>query len=1190
MVREDNAHTTSAHLIDPVSLSVMMGQEYPPTPQQAAVIGAPLEPMLVVAGAGAGKTATMAARVVWLVANGLVKPEEVLGLTFTRKAARELGARIRGQLALLASSSAFRRQASPEVLKSLEIIAPTTLTYDSYATSIVRSYGLLLPTEPEAKIVDGATQWQMAWETALEIKKFNHDLQPESVAKRILALGNDFDSNLATLDDVITETEAFIKNIEQTPQKQKNKQGLLKDLEKVVDIQQQRLDLLDHLGALRQRFDDENCATFAMQMARAATLAYQVDEVGAKERAKFKIIMLDEYQDTSHTQRLFLRALFSGATVTAVGDPMQAIYGWRGATAENLIQFVNDFPQSNGEPAEKKQLTVSWRNPSAVLDVANVISDSAFQGKPRTVEPLTPGVKSAGEVTISLLATGEEEVNYIADEMEREYSSRTANNQKFDAAILVRSNAESAAFLTALTKRGVPAAIIGVGGLLSVPEVLDVISVMRVLHDPSNDAAMMRILLSPQVNLGVADIKILEKRARHLAQYGQAQGPAGGATSSDGNETASGDLNTEGNDAAGLRPDATPIEKLEFELDQLIAAAEEDSVAAGLGYAVADPDIYYKDGTPPARGSEAANGPLTSGLAYSAESMRRIVDLGAKLRHLRRYSLGKPLPELISDIETAFGIRVEAAAGQFGASTSITSATTAQLDRFIDIAAEFSVNQSDNVASFLAYLEYASDQDNGLTQAPVYVPDNCVHIMTMHKSKGLEWDIVAVPRVTAKTFDRPDANSWINKPTALPPGAIVQVDLIGQESGDDSELAKASIDEAVPVLDTSDAENQTELNKTIKEYQNELKALEREESQRVFYVAATRSAEKLIITSSIRPVPGLKKTSEPSSDFLLLAERFPTFIGAWCEEDPGMEEPSVNLDPETALDGVVWPIDVLDKRRTEVENGAALVRQMRSNLSTGQDSDNQAEHHDAIPGDLSEIWEVETTLLLNELRQRQTESIKLPMPVQLSTSEYQALMRDPVEFARRQARPVPFKPNRFARRGTAFHAWMENLFGTHSLIDDNDLFEDALDTLLDSQETATEAELSDLKDKFLASEWADRGPEYVEVPFEIGIGNRRIVGRIDAVFRIGDTWMVVDWKTGHKPSGEHARLAALQLAIYRIAWADRRRQAGEDIQPEDIRAAFHYVGSQKTVEPSEEQMPSRLELDRELQKYLDQRL
>lgn len=515
---------TKARLIDPIELSAMMGQEYPPTPQQAEVIGAPLEPMLVVAGAGAGKTATMAARVVWLVANGLVKPEEVLGLTFTRKAARELGARIRDQLSVLAASAEFRRQASAEVLASLDIIAPTTLTYDAYANSIVNSHGLLLPTEPEAKILDGATQWQMAWDLALEMKSFDHDLHPNTVAERILALGDDFDSNLAQLDDVIAETEAFIDNIEQTPPTRKNQVGLTKELQTVVDIQRQRLDLLEHLGSLRQRCDDENRATFAMQMSRAATLAYRVAEVGEKERAKFKIIMLDEYQDTSHTQRLFLRALFSGATVTAVGDPMQAIYGWRGATAENLVQFVYDFPQSTGEPAVKKQLTVSWRNPSAVLDVANVISDSAFAGKPRTVERLTPGAKSDGEVTLSLLGTGAEEINYIADEMEREYTQRTSRKESFNAAILVRSNAESEPFLKALTERGVPAVIIGLSGLLSVPEVLDVISVMRILQNPGDDAAMMRILLSPQVNLGAADIKVVEKRAQEASEVRSEQG------------------------------------------------------------------------------------------------------------------------------------------------------------------------------------------------------------------------------------------------------------------------------------------------------------------------------------------------------------------------------------------------------------------------------------------------------------------------------------------------------------------------------------------------------------------------------------------------------------------------------------------------------------------------------------------
>lgn len=88
--------------IDPISLSRLLGQKFPPTPQQAEVISAPLESVLVVAGAGAGKTETMAARVVWLVANGMIKPEEVLGLTFTRKASQQLGQRIRDRLAELA--------------------------------------------------------------------------------------------------------------------------------------------------------------------------------------------------------------------------------------------------------------------------------------------------------------------------------------------------------------------------------------------------------------------------------------------------------------------------------------------------------------------------------------------------------------------------------------------------------------------------------------------------------------------------------------------------------------------------------------------------------------------------------------------------------------------------------------------------------------------------------------------------------------------------------------------------------------------------------------------------------------------------------------------------------------------------------------------------------------------------------
>ena len=116
----------------PVLLSQYLGQKFPPTDQQAAIIGDRPGPLLVVAGAGAGKTETMAARVVWLVANGLARPDEILGLTFTRKAAQELGRSIRQRLETLAGVPAIRDiDPSGELEKNLTTIAPTGSTYDS---------------------------------------------------------------------------------------------------------------------------------------------------------------------------------------------------------------------------------------------------------------------------------------------------------------------------------------------------------------------------------------------------------------------------------------------------------------------------------------------------------------------------------------------------------------------------------------------------------------------------------------------------------------------------------------------------------------------------------------------------------------------------------------------------------------------------------------------------------------------------------------------------------------------------------------------------------------------------------------------------------------------------------------------------------------------------------------------------
>ncbi|OFN06900.1 ATP-dependent DNA helicase [Corynebacterium sp. HMSC074C11] len=1157
-------------IIDPVTLSEMMGQDFPPTPQQAAVIGAPMEPMLVVAGAGAGKTATMASRVVWLGANGFIRPEEVLGLTFTRKAARELGVRIRQQLNALASSAAFRAQASPKVLASLEVIAPTTLTYDAYASEVVSNYGLLLPTEPGVTIMDGATQWQLAWETARNVKEIDIDIAPSTLASRIIELGANIDSNLSSPQAIREETEAFISNIEQTPQKGK-REGLIGDLQGIVDKQRERLEILPLVEQVRARCNEENVATFGMQMARAARLATDFAEVGEEERRRFKIIMLDEYQDTSHTQRLFLRALFSGGCVTAVGDPMQAIYGWRGATAENLVQFVNDFPRSDGKPAEKKQLTVSWRNPQSVLQLANAVSDRAFAGQARTVEALDAGPKAGqGEVQLAFTATGEEEVAYIADCMEAQLRECEAAGNKLDAAILVRTNAESAVYLDALSERGVPAIIVGLAGLLHLPEVMDITSVMKILVDPSSDQDALRLLLSPQANLGAADVEALRTRVDQLAMAGK-------------DELARKKGNVE------ETSDSSPLSQLARQYDKMVEDAEAASSAVGLGHAIADPDIRFYDGTPLARGSVGKNGRLvcSESLNYTDEAMARIAQLGASLRKLRRFSLNKPLPELVEDIATEFGIRVEAAAGQYGSATAITRPTTAHLDRFVDIAATYSQNISDDVTGFLNYLEFAVEHDDGLERAPLNMPENCVQIMTMHKSKGLEWETVAVPGITTSKFDRVDLSSWLTNSVQLPPGAITQVDPLtasADTTGDATQLAAGdwapvadSVDSNAPELDISGADNQTDLNKVIKAYKEELREVEREEKQRLFYVAMTRSAKKLIVTASRRPNPSLKKPTDVSADFAAIATQFSDYVVSWTDgEDPEVEDTEVDLDCDTAVDGVVWPVDTLGSRRDSVQRAAESVMRYM-----GEDQDERP-----IAGDLSEVWETETTILVDEIRRAKAAEIHLLMPTSMSTSEYQAMIADPVAFARRKARPVPFKPNRFARRGTAFHAWLENRFGAHSLLDDEDLFGNQLDDFLGTEQVASERELEKLKANFEASEWADRTPVHVEVPFGIAIGQRRVVGRIDAVFKNNGKWSVIDWKTGQMPRGKEREVAALQLAIYRLAWSDRLRERGVETAPEDIEAGFFYVSAGRTLIPDEALLPSRIELDRKMRELI----
>jgi len=227
------------------------------------------------------------------------------------------------------------------------------------------------------------------------------------------------------------------------------------------------------------------------------------------------------------------------------------------------------------------------------------------------------------------------------------------------------------------------------------------------------------------------------------------------------------------------------------------------------------------------------------------------------------------------------------------------------------------------------------------------------------------------------------------------------------------------------------------------------------------------------------------------------------------------------------------------------------------------DSDSDS---DSDEGDQSLLaaWTRDTDLLLAERdRRRGDGTVRVALPRRLSVSSLVALARDPAELARQVRRPMPRPPAPQARRGTAFHRWLEERYGQQQLIDTADL----LGAADDGSAEAADAELTELRRCFEASSWADRWPREVEVPFETLIGDRLVRGRIDAVFADapGGGFDVVDWKTGRPPGlADERRAVAVQLAAYRLAWA-----ALAGVGVDQVRAAFHYVRQDLTVSPAD---------------------
>ncbi|WJZ01946.1 ATP-dependent helicase [Corynebacterium freiburgense] len=1094
--------------ISPQDLSIALGQEFPPTEQQGAVIGAPPGPMLVVAGAGAGKTETMAARVVWLVANGFATPEQVLGLTFTRKAAQQLSQRIRGRLGVLAGIDALRDiDPTGKLAANLQAITPTVATYDSFAGRVVGEFGLLLPVEPSARVITQTELFQIAWDLVRDYGgSLNTTSSPASVADTLLQLTGSIDNHMVTLESIYEETEPLLRLFHELPKAPRQRDVFSKTTQNIYDRQQLRLEFLPLVRALKEELSRRNVVTFGEQMSMAARLARDCPRVRETLRRRFRVVMLDEYQDTSHAQRELLRSLFGGQdpvsidpdlTVTAVGDPMQSIYGWRGATAANLARFVEDFqtitPDGRCQNAPKMELTTSWRNPPEVLELANAVASTVLgpaNAPDRTVQPLSPRPNAKpGKVHLGWFDTFHNEQSWVADQLAREYRERKAEGKKFTGAVLVRKNRHSASMAAQLQARGIPVEVVSLSGLLDVPEVADMIAFASMLVNPLDTASALRILAGPHVGLGAKDLLALGERVANLAGRAKEDRP---------------------------EPASDPLERLHQIVAETVRAEPEAQV--GLADAVADLGEQEK---------------------YTPEGYERLMEVAAELRHIRTRSLSQPLPDLFADIERVLGIRTEVLARQDPNADG--AAGTVHLDRLAEEVHAYALIPGATLKGLLAYFQLAKAKDKGLTRGEVQVRADRVQILTAHSAKGLEWDVVSVLHAANTTYEddvtkRAKVDTWVTQVAEIPSTLRGDADTGDGRGG-------------APVLDIGFAENRKELEEAIQAHKEEFKTGLFEETTRLFYVALTRSERVLYVTGSMVSETGT--TGAPYVGLELLRQQAPNAVVHWFE---GFDAEDI-AEPEQ-LQGV-FPASAFTVNEDAVLRGAALVK----------DALEQPDPPN-MEGDIETLWEREVSALIEEQQRLAAPVLEVEIARELTASDMVALKQNPEHYAQRIRRPVPFKPNAYAKRGTALHQWIEDRYGLQALWDEEQLFNK------EDQDIAT-SELEHLKQKFLESPWADTTPAFIEHPFEVSVGRHIVRGRMDAVFRDVDTqggWIVVDWKTGGPPKGKDMRAAMVQLAVYRHAWAQLR-----GIDPSLVRAAFHYVGWNHTFEP--DYLPQLKELE-----------
>ncbi|WP_237225272.1 ATP-dependent DNA helicase [Rothia nasisuis] len=1190
-----------------------------PTPEQAAIIASPLVPRLVVAGAGSGKTATMVDRVVWLVANGLVRADQVLGVTFTRKAAGELRERMRSRLEELRRQGLVREvpgQAGEEVAGD-----PTILTYHSYANTLVAQYGLRLGIEDDSHMLGGAQTWQLV---AQIVEHYEGKLPEKEVAKAtivdsVINLASECSEHLVDPDQVIEWCRRALATVEHLGRP--TVRGATDEQRKLVQGLQLRIfyaELVKRYLTVKRRMQ---VMDYGDLLAHAARIARRVPQATATERQRFKVVLLDEFQDTSHAQMQLFSDLF-GAThgrephpVMAVGDPKQSIYGFRGASDGQLFSFYDYFP---AEDPTASYLTVAWRNDASILAAANRVAAPLAVAPTWVSVPQRIGVPDLvprPQATEGQVLAGE----YLTDQDEARAIARLIADQRAPLAqrplaemptmaVLCKKRAMMGPLQEAFDELGVPYQVVGLGGLLDTPEIVDVVAVLRVLSDPGRSDALMRLLSGARWRLGVSDLLAFGEWASELKRRRELEIRFGMTT-----------------DAAALRAEQEMLDAMQ-EAER--GTTQADKRQAPQPQTVRDftslleaaaPDVT--DGSSLIEALENLPQPgwasTRTGRTITDEGLARLRSVAGELAHLRQFTTDH-LTTLLIEIERTLLLDIELAARPGARSTT----ARRHLDAFYDVAAayessaprvmallqaaasgldpeageeavQFSLSatgaSSSGITGFLAWVDAAAAQEAGLEMAAEAPRHDAVQLLTVHASKGLEWDHVYIPGLAAGEFpDRKDER-WTKRGDTLP----------WPLRGDFTHLPGWR----------QDFENLSDFGDFMSQLAEEAVEHRTYEERRLAYVGFTRARSLLVLTTSAWKGTGTKPRA--ASPFLSelyetdcpLAQRISTLpeeqVGESNPQSAAITVASWPYDPFNGPAATTWEsleeLEAAGASAGQQAHGTAVgrhtgltprqvVERAAQNVLRGGLNPRALEGADSLPelsdrelsdqARIIENWQEETELLLSLLA-APSEQQAFQLPGHLSASLLVNLVADPQQVVDRLRRPMPARPGIAARQGTIFHAWVEEHFGMSGMLDiDEDFDDDASDE---------ELNLPALRENFLSSEWADRQPWALEYPIESPVGGVTVRGRIDAIFTRTDgedktVWQLVDWKTGRPPrTKKELKNRSVQLSFYRLGFAQLM-----GVPTENVEAFFFYASTGQTVEVTH--FSTREELARALAK------